>query len=226
MTCIPLIRLAQVDSTQAFLKRHPGLAPCGVLADAQTAGRGRGEHRWESLPGAGLWLSVAIPPPRLDPGLLLQRAMAITAARLDPGGTLLGLKWPNDLVAFLDGRLVKLGGILGERSETRILLGLGVNLKASPHLDGRAIPAACLADLGLPVPDPPVLARQLLEAWADLDRQDPAPAFRWPEPGEAIRWEDGEGVCEAWEVDGRLRVAGPGGIQKLCSADVRGLTRG
>lgn len=222
----PLIHLARVDSTQAFLKRHPELGWALVLADAQSAGRGRGANRWESAPGAGLWLSAVLPHPALEPGRVLQQAMAVVAALLDPPGGRLGLKWPNDLVAWRGDRLVKLGGILGELSGDRMILGLGVNLRAAPLLEGRAFPAACLADLGLSWPDPAVLARRIGEAWWELDRTTISPAFRWPAPGEPIRWEDGEGLCQGWEPDGRLRVAGPGGIQRLCSAEVRGMSEG
>ena len=149
----PLIRLAEVDSTQAFLRRNPHLGFCGVLADCQTEGRGRQGNRWESVAGVGLWLSTALPSPAgVSPGLVLQRAMAAAARVLDPEGLLLGLKWPNDLVAWKDGRLVKLGGILGEQVGGRLILGLGVNLTDAPQIPGRAIPPACLKELGMPVP--------------------------------------------------------------------------
>jgi len=111
---LPLTHLAEIDSTQSFLARHPELGLCGVLADAQTAGRGRGGNAWESLAGQGLWLSARLPVPELAPGVVLQRAMAAVAEALEPDGLVLGLKWPNDLVAWRDGRLVKLGGIIGE----------------------------------------------------------------------------------------------------------------
>ena len=102
MSAVTLVRLARVDSTQAFLERHPELGVCAVLAGAQTAGRGQRDNRWESAPGAGLWLSARIPAPDLPPGLVLQRAMAGVAEALEPWGVPLGLKWPNDLVAWLD----------------------------------------------------------------------------------------------------------------------------
>ena len=88
---LTLIRLARIDSTQDFLERHPELGPCGVLADCQVAGRGRRGNRWESAPGAGLWLSAALPVPPVPPGLLLQRAMGAVAEVLEPLGVPLGL---------------------------------------------------------------------------------------------------------------------------------------
>lgn len=214
---LPLIRLAEVDSTQAFLRRNPALGPCAVVADGQTEGRGRQGRPWISAPGAGLWMSAALPPPELPPGLVLQRAMAAVAGVLGPSD--LGLKWPNDLVGWRRGRLVKLGGILGERAGSRLLLGLGLNLTAAPELPDRAFPAACLAELGLH-PDREALALRILEAWCSLV-EAPEPAFRWPAGGEPIRWEGGEGACLDWEADGRLKVATAEGVARLSAGDLQ-----
>lgn len=217
---LPLIRLASVDSTQAFLKRHPELGFCGVIADAQTEGRGRQGNRWESAPGAGLWMSAALPVPELAPGLVLQHAMRHAIAAL--GGGLLGLKWPNDLVAKTDGGLVKLGGIIGELAGGRLILGLGINLGEAPELPDRAIPASNLKALGIEPPAAPDLARALLDCWMDLIAA-PEPPFHWPMEGDALRWEQGQGVCLGWEPDGRLRLATNSGVQRLSAGEVHGL---
>ena len=104
---LPLIHLAVVDSTQAFLRRNAHLGFCVVVADRQSEGRGRQGSRWESAAGSGLWMSAALPTPSgVAPGLVLQRAMAAAAQVLDPEGRTLGLKWPNDLVAWKAARLV------------------------------------------------------------------------------------------------------------------------
>ena len=219
---IPLIRLGAVDSTQSFLERHPELGYCGVLADEQTAGRGQGGNTWESRPGAGLWLSAAIPAPRLVPGLVPQRAMAAVLEVLAPWGAPLGLKWPNDLVGWLGGRLVKVGGILGQTKGTRTLLGLGLNLSSAPDLPGRPIPPACLQDFAPDSPGAPTLARAILDAWEDLERPR-TPAFLWPAPGDRIRWEEGEGICLGWLEDGRLRVERVGRVLELTAGDLAGL---
>lgn len=220
----PLIRLARVDSTQAFLRRNPHLACCGVMAEAQSEGRGRQGNRWESAEGGGLWLSAALPPPAgIPPGLILQRAMGQAARILDPGGRTLGLKWPNDLVAWKEGRLVKVGGILGEHKGDRILLGLGVNLTAAPDLADRPIPPASLAELGAAVPDRERLARSILALWADLTVTRVSP-FRWPEAGDAVAWEVGQGIVEGWLEDGRLRVRTAEGVLDLTGGDLRGLS--
>jgi BirA family biotin operon repressor/biotin-[acetyl-CoA-carboxylase] ligase len=220
---LPLIHLAVVDSTQAFLRRHAHLGFCAVLADQQTEGRGRQGNRWESAAGAGLWLSAALPAlDGVPPGLVLQRAMAAAARALDPKGGTLGLKWPNDLVAWKDGRLVKLGGILGEQMGGRLILGLGVNLLGAPDLPGRAIPPAAIKDLGLSAPPSTVLAASILKIWNGL-KEEAQPLFRWPEPGVTLRWEEGQGTCLGWESDGRLKVATAEGIRRLSSGEVSGL---
>lgn len=218
-----LLHLASVDSTQAFLARHPELGFCAVWADFQTAGRGRGDHRWEGAPKAGLYLSVAIPVPALSPGLIPQRAMLAVLEALGPAGKALGLKWPNDLVAWKAGRLVKVGGILGEHKGDRVLLGVGLNLTGAPVLPDRAIPPASLGELGLPVPDPWGLARAIVELWQDLETTRVA-AFRWPEVGDRVAWEDGTGIVEGWLEDGRLRVRTATGVLDLTGGDLRGLS--
>lgn len=218
-----LILLAEVDSTQAFLERHPELGYGGVLAGAQTLGRGTRGNTWESAPGAGLWLSAALPVPPVAPGLVLQRAMAAVAEALEPCGIALGLKWPNDLVAWKGDRLVKLGGIIGLAKEDRLLLGVGVNLLSAPAIPGRAIPPACVADLATgPVPAAEALARAVLDLWEDLGTHR-EPAFFWPAAGDAIRWDEGQGECQGWMADGRLLVRTAQGLEGLTGGDIRGL---
>lgn len=220
----PLIRLAEVDSTQAFLRRHPELGFGAVVADRQTEGRGRQGNRWESAAGTGLWLSAARPPlPGLPPGLVMQRAMTAAARVLDPEGRVLGLKWPNDLVAWKEGRLLKIGGILGEQIGGRLILGLGVNLTWAPEIPGRAIPPGCLKDLGLDPPSALDLALHISKLWKNLE-QDIQPPFRWPNEGDPLHWEEGQGTCLGWEPDGRLKVTTAEGIRRLSSGDVTGLS--
>jgi BirA family transcriptional regulator, biotin operon repressor / biotin---[acetyl-CoA-carboxylase] ligase len=221
---LPLIRLALVDSTQAFLRRNPHLGPCLVVAERQSQGRGRQGSRWESAAGAGLWMSAALPfPGGVPPGLVLQRAMAAAARVLDPGERALGLKWPNDLVAWKGGRLVKVGGILGEQEGTgRLLLGLGVNLTEAPVIPGRAFPPASLSELGLEAPSTIELALSIIKFWMNLE-QEFQPLFKWPGPGDSVGWEEGQGACLGWEPDGRLRVATAEGIQRLSAGEIRGL---
>ena len=225
-----LIRLGIVDSTQSFLARHPELGFCGVMADSQTAGRGRGNNSWKSERGAGLWLSACLPPLSLSAGTLLQSAMTSVAMALEPCGIPLGLKWPNDLVAHKqDGLLVKIGGIIGEQKGDRVILGLGLNIFSAPEIPDRAIPPASLSSLGAAnIPNTVDLAKSILRAWRRLETQCPQSqiAFRWPDLGDAIRWEDGHGVCQGWEADGRLAVLTESGLVLLASGDVKYLLYG
>ena len=149
--------------------------------------------------------------------------MAAVIAALEPCELLLGLKWPNDLVAWHGESLVKLGGIIGEMSQGSMTLGVGVNFSAAPRIPERAIPPACLAELGVQrLPDRLALAEEMLSRWQALE-QAPAPAFHWPQAEEAIRWEEGQGTCLGWAEDGRLQVRTARGVELLSVGDVRGL---
>lgn len=109
-------------------------APDGtvVVADRQTAGRGRAGRAWHTAPGRGLALSVALHPGcerRQMPVLPLAAGLALARA-LEALGARAELKWPNDLL--LSGR--KVSGILAEsRGATpdapdRVVIGVGVNV--------------------------------------------------------------------------------------------------
>jgi BirA family biotin operon repressor/biotin-[acetyl-CoA-carboxylase] ligase len=218
-----LVRLGLVDSTQAFLRRHPELGECAVLAARQTDGRGRWGNDWDSSGSGNLYLSAALADPGLPPGVILQRAMLHVIACLEVPG--LGLKWPNDLVAWKKGCLVKLGGIIGELDGKRLLLGLGINLADAPTLASSALLPESLAGLGHPCQDPEGLALRLLAAWQGMPLA-PAASFRWPAKGEAVGWHGGQGVVLGWEEDGRLRLANQDGIVRLSSGEVAGLRNG
>jgi BirA family biotin operon repressor/biotin-[acetyl-CoA-carboxylase] ligase len=114
------LRLASVTSTQDVARDLP--IGSMVVADHQTAGRGRSSHRWEAQPGAALLVSFVLPP---NP--LLSLAAGVAAAEACGRGV--RLKWPNDLL--LDGR--KVGGILIEASPARAICGIGINLTSAPE---------------------------------------------------------------------------------------------
>jgi len=221
---LPLICLGTVESTQSYLASHPELGYCGVLADEQTSGRGRGGNSWESVRGAGLWLSARLPKPHISSGIVLQAAMAAVAEILEPYGVCLGLKWPNDLVAYKEPgpSLVKIGGIIGEQKEDCVILGLGLNISSAPEIPERSIPPASLFSLGaVNLPEVVDLARDILTAWQMLGVHQAS--FRWPECGDAIQWENCSGICQGWEPDGRLAVLTDSGLELLTSGDVSGI---
>lgn len=112
-------------------------APAGtlVLADHQTAGRGRHGRRWDSAPGVGIWLTLLERPTdaRALDVLSLRCGLESAAALDDLAGHDVRLKWPNDL--YLRGR--KLGGILIESrwrgaSPDWVAIGFGLNVVAPP----------------------------------------------------------------------------------------------
>jgi BirA family biotin operon repressor/biotin-[acetyl-CoA-carboxylase] ligase len=102
-----------------------------IVANEQTAGRGRLERNWLSPKDAGLYFSIILRP-RMDqsvwPLLTLMAGVAVHDALLDSCGLVTDIKWPNDILA--DGR--KLCGILAETVETPIgravVVGIGINL--------------------------------------------------------------------------------------------------
>jgi len=167
-----------------------------VVADHQSAGRGRMERRWEAPPGTALLVSFVLPP---NPVLSLAAGVAAAEAC----GADVRLKWPNDLL--LDGR--KLGGILVEATAHKAICGIGVNLTAAP--EGAAL-------LNQPRDEVLERLRPSIEAWTA------APAemvlARWRELsatlGRRVRIDGIEGVAEDLGpkgeliVDGRSFVAG------------------
>jgi BirA family transcriptional regulator, biotin operon repressor / biotin---[acetyl-CoA-carboxylase] ligase len=108
--------LDEVDSTNRYaMDCAVGGAPEGlvVLADYQTAGRGRLDRRWESPPGASLLVSVLLRPPLVTSELQMATvsvALAAVAACEATAGVSPLVKWPNDLVVEDS----KLAGVLAE----------------------------------------------------------------------------------------------------------------
>lgn len=108
-----------------------------ILAERQTAGRGRSGRAWTSNDGAGVWMTL-IARPRDDAALeVLSLRVGLAAARALEAFTdgELRVKWPNDLMLD-DG---KLGGILIEsrwRDERAdwIAIGIGINCKVPPDI--------------------------------------------------------------------------------------------
>lgn len=161
-----LIVLPTVESTNTYLKamakKH---APHGtvVIADHQTAGRGRLGRSFASPKGAGLYLSVLLrqaPDLRLTP----MAAEAVRRAVLLETGLQVQIKWINDLVA--NGK--KLCGILTEIAGDCIILGIGINCQGTPHEI-----ATSLAELGHPC-DRAKLAAQVIRQISQMAPEDMA----------------------------------------------------
>jgi BirA family transcriptional regulator, biotin operon repressor / biotin---[acetyl-CoA-carboxylase] ligase len=247
-----VLHLEETGSTNdeaARLAAHG--APDGtlVVADAQTAGRGRLGRSWFSPPGAGLYASVVIRP-RSTPasaveGLLtLAGGVALAEGLRGATGLAVELKWPNDLMT--PGGQRKLGGILTEGSSDSgglafIIFGFGINLTGSfdtpqgrafdARLAGRA--TSLEAELGRPVDRSVVLVeclaalaarlRDLAEGrTAEIRRQwqQFAPSAR----GRAVEWTADAGrrcgVVEGIDDSGALLVRVGSSVERIISGEV------
>ncbi len=150
-----VVCLAELDSTNAEALRLAAEGePEGlvVVADAQTAGRGRLGRSWWAEPGTALLASWLVRPalaPERRPLLSLVAGVAAARAASAAGGVEVRLKWPNDLM--LGGR--KLGGILAE-SDARgtVVVGLGLNVRQESFPDELGESATSLLAAGGRVP--------------------------------------------------------------------------
>jgi BirA family biotin operon repressor/biotin-[acetyl-CoA-carboxylase] ligase len=115
-----VVHLESVPSTQDVARDLP--LGSVVVADHQTAGRGRLDNRWETPPGTALLVSFVLPP---NP--LLSLAAGVAAAEACDQNV--RLKWPNDLL--LGGR--KVGGVLVEVTAAKAVCGIGINLTWAPE---------------------------------------------------------------------------------------------
>ncbi len=131
-------RFATLGSTNDHLKQMSD-APeftC-VVADEQTAGRGRRDRVWHSSPGEGLYLSLLLIPPKFAmkiPLLSLMSAVAVAETLIGRGVAGVDIKWPNDVLVNdrkLCGILIEaISNAVGSKgaNETRVIVGIGVNL--------------------------------------------------------------------------------------------------
>jgi BirA family biotin operon repressor/biotin-[acetyl-CoA-carboxylase] ligase len=157
--------VAEAGSTNAdmlLLARQGAGEGLWLRAERQTAGKGRLGRSWVSEPG-NLYTTTLVRLRPTDPAaatLALVAAVALHQAVgvFMPGGRAAQLKWPNDLL--LDG--AKLSGILLERSDDAVAVGIGVNLAHHPDLPDRA--TTSLAAVGAPV-DPATFAEVLADAF-------------------------------------------------------------
>jgi BirA family biotin operon repressor/biotin-[acetyl-CoA-carboxylase] ligase len=143
--------LAACASTNDVVRTRAaaGTAECLlVVADSQTAGRGRLGRSWHSPPGQNLYLSLLLRPAlsarQASPLTLL--AGAALAHTLAEAGATPRLRWPNDLLLPAAGGLRKVAGILTEMASDgervrHIVLGVGLNVNSvefPPDLAERA----------------------------------------------------------------------------------------
>lgn len=146
-------RIASTNDEALIWAEHGALDGSLVVADEQTAGRGRLNRRWVTVPGAALAFSLVLRPTPAEvehPGLFSPLGALAVAETVDSLSNLRAeIKWPNDVL--LNGR--KLCGILleaswlGERLQA-VVIGIGVNLTpgAVPPAQELLFPATSLED--------------------------------------------------------------------------------
>ncbi len=134
-----ILRFESLPSTNTELARRAfegaeeGLT---IVADEQTAGRGRLQRTWSSPKGAGLYFSILLRPTIAQdrwPLITFTASLAVADALYEAAGITTDIKWPNDL---LSGER-KICGILAEAVETpqgrAVVVGIGINLTAEAY---------------------------------------------------------------------------------------------
>lgn len=242
--------LASIDSTNSECMRRlrTGQAePLLLVAQRQTAGRGRLGRTWQSLPdGAALTFSLALAlAPHNWSGLSLAVGLVVAdALQAEPPAhgsrePRVALKWPNDLWLQGAGPERKLGGILvetaslvsplGDSSTRWVVVGVGLNVTV-PDAEGMSIPPAGLQQIDARWDAPTALERivpLLVDALLAFEQQGfapLAPAFAKRDVllGRSVRLSDGrEGTAIGVGPDGALRVRDGGGVfWDVSSADI------
>ncbi|MFF3767705.1 biotin--[acetyl-CoA-carboxylase] ligase [Streptomyces sp. NPDC001922] len=212
-----------------------------LVAEEQSAGRGRLDRQWSAPPRSGLFFSVFLRPGAHDVpvgrwGWLPLLAGVATATALSrAAGVDTGLKWPNDLLVRIGDEERKTGGILAERAGDGVVIGIGLNV--SLHADELPVPGAgSLALAGASSSDRDPLLRAVLrslEQWYGdwrAARGDPG-ASRLQEAyaagcatlGRTVRAElpggrEIVGEAVAIDGDGRLVLATDAGVQQPVGA--------
>lgn len=208
-------------STQTLLMDEGGPDGRVVVADRQTAGRGRAGRRWESPGGVSVHVSVLLRDLPSERAPLVSLAAGVAVARAVEGlaGAVPELKWPNDLL--FDGR--KFCGILGELAPGGgyLVCGIGVNVRqGADELPAGVEATSIRLDTGKDLDRSELLAAILREldgllegtGWLNEYRR------RCGTLGRRVRVELADGVVEgeatevrddgALVVDGRAIVAG------------------
>jgi BirA family transcriptional regulator, biotin operon repressor / biotin---[acetyl-CoA-carboxylase] ligase len=232
--------------SRAFGRRAADLQPCLLVAEHQTAGRGRHGHQWHAAAGSSLTFSLALmlnPPDWAGLSLAVGVALAEALDPLDTSQTSprLCIKWPNDLW-LMDpeqgraGSGRKLGGVLIETvasGEKRlVVVGVGLNVRPMNLNPAQASTGmACLQELDASLDAPAALARlalPLVTALQSFERGGFA-AFADRFAARDLLFQRHitttqaglpEGVAQGVSAAGALRVQTPAGLQSVSSGEV------
>ncbi len=239
-----VIFLEQTDSTNVRAREQgDGGAPEGtvIIADSQSAGKGRLGRTWESPAGVNLYTSVLLRPvilPRFGTQMTFLSAVAVAAAIEEVSGLSATVKWPNDVL--LGGK--KVAGLLNEmNAETErvnyVILGIGVNLNMQPGQfpDDLRYPATSVAiEKGSPVSRLAFarsLFRHLDSFYQAYLEQGVTPVLRaWEELCDVVgkrvsvdcQSQVFRGVVEGLDPDGALLLrTDEGPLEKILAGDVK-----
>jgi len=224
-------RTGTVNSTQelAFALAAAGAADgVVVVAEAQTAGRGRRGRRWVDEAGASLLASVVVRTrlaPPVQPLLSYAAAVAVVDTLRRAAGLEARVKWPNDVL--VRGR--KVAGILLEARDGVVVVGIGLNVgqQSFPReLAGRATSVAL--ETGRREDREALLGVLLeeLDRWRGVLERDgfePVRA-RWRAAahtlGRTIRVDGATGVAVDLDAEGALVVDGDGGRRRVVAGEL------
>ncbi|MFO7170802.1 MAG: biotin--[acetyl-CoA-carboxylase] ligase [Chloroflexota bacterium] len=241
-----ILRYASVGSTNDLAKERAragaeeGLV---ILAEEQTAGRGRAGRAWVAPPGSSLLMSVLLRPPS-DIAPTMLAGVALCEAVEQVALVRASLKWPNDLLLPVGAgeppALRKAAGILCELhtqagQDPWVVIGIGVNVNWTPegNIDGRDLSqyaTSVAAAAGHPVDRAELLrallqrldARYLALRHGQRDELFAAWRARLATLGERVevRLADGvlHGVAEDVEPSGSLRVRDDSGALRVVTA--------
>jgi BirA family biotin operon repressor/biotin-[acetyl-CoA-carboxylase] ligase len=202
-----------------------------VVADTQTAGRGRRGRRWHDAPGESLLASIIVRP-RLSvpdlPKLSLTAAVAVGEALERAASLSTRLKWPNDVL--VGGR--KIAGILLESriaAAPLVVVGVGINLgqRSFPGALGRGATSVAL-ETGRVIAPQAMLEALLpsFDAWRARLEGDGFAAVRrrWLELtetiGRALEADGQTGVAVDLGADGALVLRAPDGLRRVLAGEV------
>jgi BirA family biotin operon repressor/biotin-[acetyl-CoA-carboxylase] ligase len=208
-----------------------------IVADEQTAGRGRRGSTWVSPPGAGLYFSFIARPSSPTAGsatlslLTLASGVAVREGIKTATGLAAELKWPNDVI--IDRR--KLAGILAEgvaigSPDQAVVIGVGVNVLPAaypPEIAARA--TSIEGELGRDVDRDAVLAEILIalgDRLATLERRpgDILQAWRAASPnaiGTRVEWDGKHGTTAGIDDGGALLVKSAAGVERIIAGELR-----
>jgi BirA family transcriptional regulator, biotin operon repressor / biotin---[acetyl-CoA-carboxylase] ligase len=145
-----------------------------LVAEEQTAGRGRRSREWVSPAGSGVYLSVLVRPTTVPAARLgtlgMVAGLALMHAARETAGIDASLKWPNDLL--VNGG-AKAAGVLSEVAAGQAaVVGVGLNVTALPEgadPGPGGLPAGSFADAGAKVTDRTEITASFLRAFAEFE---------------------------------------------------------